>query len=91
MIIQSTFSIIANNKISMTEMIILFFTVAAKVPPLDVIVAIGSPRVTASSVEVEFVTTRPVIGARCFLRYENRNDYKDCQSKLYFFQLLLHF
>ena len=67
----------------MTE--ILFYTVAAEVPPLDVIVAIGSPRVTASSVEVEFVTTRPVIGARCFLRYENRNDYKDCQSTVYFF------
>ena len=90
MIIQSTFSIIANI-VSMTEIIILFYTVAAKVPPLDIIVAVGSPRVTASSVEVEFVTTRPVIGARCFLRYENRNDYNDCQSKVYFFQLLLYF
>ncbi|CAI8020173.1 hypothetical protein GBAR_LOCUS12069 [Geodia barretti] len=41
----------------------------------------GSPRVTESSVEAEFVTTRPVTGVRCFLRYENKNDYKDCSSE----------
>ena len=38
---------------------------------------------TESSVEAEFVTTRPVTGVRCFLRYENHNDYKDCKDKLF--------
>ena len=33
--------------------------------------------------EAEFVTTRPVTGVRCFLRYENHNDYKDCKDKLF--------
>jgi hypothetical protein len=54
--------------------------VPASVPPLEVVLTGGSPRVTESSVEAEFVTTRPVTGARCFLRYENKNDYKDCSS-----------
>jgi hypothetical protein len=54
--------------------------VPASVPPLEVILTGGSPRVTESSVEAEFVTTRPVTGVRCFLRYENKNDYKDCSS-----------
>ena len=51
----------------------------ASVPPLEVVLTGGSPRVNESSVEAEFVTTRPVTGVRCFLRYENKNDYKDCE------------
>ncbi|CAI8053959.1 P-selectin [Geodia barretti] len=54
--------------------------VQASVPPLEVVLTGGSPRVNESSVEAEFVTTRPVTGVRCFLRYENKNDYKDCSS-----------
>ncbi|CAI8053261.1 hypothetical protein GBAR_LOCUS29129 [Geodia barretti] len=54
--------------------------VTAFLPHLEVILTGDSPRVTESSVEAEFVTTRPVTGVRCFLRYENKNDYKDCSS-----------
>ncbi|CAI8051650.1 hypothetical protein GBAR_LOCUS28281, partial [Geodia barretti] len=53
---------------------------SAFLPPLEVILSGGSPLVTESSVEAVFVTTRPVTGVRCFLRYENHNDYKDCSS-----------
>ena len=61
----------------------VIFSVQASVPPLEVVLTGGSPRVTESSVEAEFVTTRPVTGVRCFLRYENKNDYKDCKDKLF--------
>ena len=60
----------------------VIFTVQASVPPLEVVLTGGSPRVTESSVEAEFVTTRPVTGVRCFLRYENKNDYKDCEHNI---------
>ncbi|CAI8019901.1 hypothetical protein GBAR_LOCUS11921 [Geodia barretti] len=54
--------------------------VTAFLPPLEIILNGGSPLVTESSVEAVFVTTRPVTGVRCFLRYDNKNDYKDCSS-----------
>jgi hypothetical protein len=54
--------------------------VIAKVPPLEVILTSGSPRVTESSIEVEFDTTRPVTSVTCFLRYDNKRDYQDCTA-----------
>ena len=54
-------------------------SVVASVPPLQVILIEGYPRVIGNSVEAEFVTSRPVAGARCFLRYLNRRVYKDCK------------
>ncbi|CAI8051659.1 hypothetical protein GBAR_LOCUS28289, partial [Geodia barretti] len=42
--------------------------VPASVPPLEVVLTGGSPRVHESSVEAEFLTTRPVTGVRCFLQ-----------------------
>jgi hypothetical protein len=52
----------------------------ANVPPLKVILINGSPHVTGSSVEAEFVTSRPVVGARCYLRSTADRLYKYCSS-----------
>ena len=60
-----------------------WFSTIFSILTLEVILTGGSPLVTESSVEAEFVTTRPVTGVRCFLRYENKNDYKDCKDKLF--------
>ena len=62
--------------------------VPASVPPLEVVLTGGSPRVNESSVEAEFVTTRPVTGVRCFLRYENKNDYKDCEYTAQYYEIV---
>ena len=48
-------------------------------PALEVLLINGFPRVGEDYIEAEFVTTRPVAGVRCFLRYENHRDYKDCE------------
>ena len=66
-----------------TLLAIYQFSVAAKVPPLEVILTSGSPYVTESSIEVEFDTTRPVTRVTCFLRYDNKRDYQDCMLLLY--------
>ena len=66
-----------------TLLAIYQFSVAAKVPPLEVILTSGSPYVTESSIEVEFDTTRPVTRVTCFLRYDNKSDYQDCMLLLY--------
>ena len=38
-----------------------------------------SPRVVQDSVEAEFVTSRPVVGATCFLRSPTDRSYEDCE------------
>ena len=54
---------------------------AASVPSLKVILIEGSPHVIGDTVTAEFVTSRPVVGVRCFLRYKNQRDYRDCKFK----------
>ena len=65
-------------------------SVPANVPPLEVVVIIGFPRVIESSVEVEFVTTRPVTSATCYLRYEHRRQYRDCMLHHHCMNLIIH-
>ena len=62
---------------------VFHYSCVASVPPLQVTLAEGSPRVIGNSVGAEFVTSRPVAGARyqkwLVLRYQNHRDYKHCK------------
>ena len=67
-----------------------FILVPAIAPPLEVLLINGSPRVSESSVEAEFVTSRPVATARCFFRSRGQRMYKDCMLHYAQFWLFSH-
>ena len=47
---------------------------------LEVYLINESPRVTASSIEAEFVVNGPVTGVRCFLRSQVDRLWQDCET-----------
>ena len=61
------------------KMTYLSLSVRSSVPPLMVHFVNDSPRVVQDSVEAEFVTSRPVVGATCFLRSPTDRSYEDCE------------